>query len=220
MKSCDKIEKLITLSDLDGLSISERDDIAKHIEKCERCSQMVKEMTEYYRLIQPLQDSTPELKNPTELTNSIISAVTELKENNPPQQSMARFRIQPFYFRIAAGILLLIMAGFYVQQRLYVYQMESSLKLTFTSKSANKPMVNSYNECRKFSEDFIKDQLVADTHFQKLLMKFSTKYPLKSYRNIASAVCLRSNSEFNNADLEMKKRIVIEILNSNLNQNH
>jgi len=220
MKSCDRIEKLITLSDPDDLSIWERDEIAKHIEKCEKCSQKAKEMNEYYRLIQPLQDSEPVLNNAAELTDSIISAVSGLKENTTVEGSRYRFKIQPFYFRVAASILLFAMVGFYVQQSVYVNQMESSLRLTYAIKNANKPMMNGYNECVEFSEDFIKDELIADTRYLNLLLKLSEKYPLKSYKNFASAVCLKSNAEFNNADLEMKKRMVIEILNSNLNQNH
>lgn len=220
MNSCDKIEKSITLSDLDDLSIKERDEIAKHIEKCEKCSRKVKEMNEYYRLIQPLRDAKPELNNAAELTDSIISAVSGLKESYSVEPKRDRFKIQPFYFRVAASILLLIMAGFYIQQSLYVNRMESSLRLTYASKNANRTLVNSYNECLNFSEDFIKEELTADTHYFNLLLKLSEKYPLKSYRNFASAVCLKSNAEFNSADLEMKKRMVIEILNSNLNQNH
>lgn len=220
MKTCDKIEKLITLSDLDDLSINKRDAIAKHIEKCEKCSRKVNEMNEYYRLIQSLQDSKPEMKNAAELTDSIINAISGLTRNNVAEQSGYRYKIQPHYFRIAASILLIIMAGFYAQQSASVVQMETSLRITYNSKNANKILVNSYNDCLRFSEDFIKDELITNTHYSNLLLKLSEKYPLKSYRNFASAICLRSNAEFNNANLEMKKRIVIEILNSNLNQNH
>jgi hypothetical protein len=220
MKSCDRIEKRITLSDLDDRSIKERDEIAKHIEKCAKCSQKVKEMNKYYRLIQSLRDTKPELINAAELTDSIFSAVSELKESYSAQPERNQFKIQPFYYKIAAIILLFVMTGFYLQQSLYVNQMESSLRLTYASKKANKPLMNSYNECLKFSEDFIKNEMINDTHYLNLLLKFSQKYPLKSYRNFASEVCLKSNTEFNSADLEMKKRMVIEMLNSNLNQNH
>ncbi len=220
MKSCNRIEKLITLSDLDDISIKERDEIVKHIEKCEKCSQKVKEMNEYYRLIQTLQDSKPEQSNAAELADSIISAVNGLKESYPVEQKKIGFKIHPFYYKIAASILLFVMTGFYVQQSVYVNQMESSLRLTYASKKVNKPLMNSYNECTKFSEDFIIDELIADNHYFNLLLKLSQKYPLKSYRNFASDVCLKSNNEFNSADLEMKKRMVIEMLNSNLNQNH
>lgn len=220
MKSCDRIEKLIILSDLNDLNQKERNEIANHIAKCENCSQKVKELDRYHMLIQSLQDSKPELHNASELTESIIGAINELKESHTDAQRKDRLKIQPFHLRIAASFLILIMAGYFTQQSMYVSQMETSLRLTYTSKNANKPLMNSYNECLNYSENFIKDQVFTDIHFTDLLLKLSRKYPLKSYRNYASAICLKSNAEFNNADLEMKKRMVIEMLNSNLNQNH
>lgn len=220
MKSCDKIETLITLSDLDDLSIKERDEIAQHTVVCEKCKKKVKEMESYFNLIQSLNGNQPRLDNPSALTDSIIDSIGGLNANSTTEIKSKRFKIRPFYFRVAASILLSIMVGFYVQQNLYVTQMESSLRLTYESKNANKALLNSYNECLNFSEDFIKDQLVADSRYLNMLVKLSRQYPLRSYRGFASTVCLRSNSEFNNADIEMKKRMVIEILNSTINQNH
>ncbi len=220
MKSCDRIEKLIMLSDLENLNAKERDAIAKHLENCEKCSQKAKEMNEYYNQIKPLRDATPHLNYATELTDSIILEARRLKANNTVIQSRNRFKIQPFYLRAAASILLLIMAGFYVQQNIYVNQMESSLRLTYESKKNNKSMLNGYNECLNFSEDFIKEQLVADSRYLDLIAKLTHRYPLRGYKSFASAVCLKSNSEFNKANLEMKKMMVIEALNSTINQKH
>lgn len=220
MKSCDRIEKLITLSDLDALSTKERDEIAQHTASCEKCCEKVKMMEGYINLIQSMRENQPRLDNPSALADSIIDSIGDLNANSTAEIKSNRFKLQPFYFRVAASILLFIMAGFYVQQSLYVSQMESLLRLTYESKNANKPLLNSYNECLSFSEDFIKEQLVADSRYLDLLVKLSQKYPLRGYRNFASTVCLRFNSEFNNADIEMKKRMVIEILNSTINQNH
>jgi len=220
MKSCDRIEKLITLSDLEDLSIKKRDEIAQHTAVCEKCMEKVKEMEGYINLIQTLHASQPRLDNPSALTDSIVDSISGLNANSTVDNKSSKFKINPYYMRIAAGILLFIMAGFYMQQSVYVSQMESSLKLTFENKSANKPMLNSYNECLSFSEDFIKTQLVDDSRYLNLLVKLSQQYPLRSYRGFASTVCLRSNTEFNNADIEMKKKMVIEILNSTINQNH
>lgn len=220
MKSCDRIEKLIILSNLDDLSIKERDEIAQHIAVCENCKEKVKEMEGYINLIQTLKTNQPRLDNPSALTDSIMNSIEGLNANSTVMIKNNPFKIQPFYFRIAASILLFIMAGFYVQQNVYVSQMELSLKLTYENKNANKPLLNSYNECLNFSEDFIKEQLVSDSRYHDLLTKLSQKYPFRGYKSVASEVCLRSNSEFNNADLEMKKKMVIEILNSTINQNH
>lgn len=220
MKSCDKIEKFITLSDIDAISAKERDEIAQHIKTCEKCSEKANEMKGYINLIQSLQNEQPRLEYPSALTDSIIDSINDLNTKLSAYSNNSRIKINPFYFRVAASILLFIMFGFYVQQNVYVSQMESSLRLTYNSKKINNPLLNSYNQCLSFSEDFIKDQLVTDSRYFNLLVKISQKYPLRGYRSYASAVCLRSNSEFNNADLEMKKRMVIEILNSTINQNH
>lgn len=220
MKSCDRIEKLITISDLGDLSIKEKSEIAQHISLCEECREKVKEMEGYFSFIKTTQNNQPRLDNPSALTNSIMDSISGLNAKSPANTQNNKFKIQPFYFRIAASILLLIMSGFYVQQNMYTGSMESTLKLTYESKSANKPMLNSYNECLNFSEDFIKNQLVTDNRYLDLLAELSQKYPLRSFRGFASVVCLRSSSEFNNADLEMKKRMVIEILRYTANQNH
>jgi hypothetical protein len=220
MKTCDKIEKLITISDLGDLSIKERDKIAKHTAICEKCRLKVKEMEGYFSFIQSLQKDQPTLDNPSSLTDSIIGSINELKANPSVVHKSNTFKIQPVYFRVAATVLLFIMTGFYVQQYVYVSQMESSLRLTYEIKNSNKPLLNSYNECLNYSEDFIRDQLIADTRYLNQLVMLSKQYPIRGYRSLASAVCLRSNSEFNNATLEMKKRMVIEILNSSINQNH
>ncbi len=220
MKSCDRIEKLITLSNLDDLSIKERDEIAQHTAVCENCKEKVKEMEGYSNLIKSLQENQPRLDNPSALTDSIMNSIKGFNANSTVLIKSNRFKIQHFYIRVAASILLFIMAGFYVQQNLYVSQMELSLKLTYENKNANKPLLNSYNECLNFSEDFIKEQLVSDSRYLDLLTKLSQKYPLRGYKSFASTVCLKSNSEFNNADLEMKKKMVVEILNSTINQNH
>ncbi len=220
MKSCDRIEKLITLSNLDDLGIKERNEIAQHTAVCKKCMEKVKEMEVYNNLIQTLRETQPRLDNPTALTYSIVELISGLNANSTLSDKSNKFKIKPFYLRVAASILLFIMVGFYVQQSIFVSQMESSLRRTYERKNANKPLLNSYNECLNFSENFIKDQLVADSRYLNLLVKLSQQYPLRSYRGFASTVCLRSNSEFNNADLEMKKKMVIEILNSTINENH
>jgi len=219
MKLCDKIEKIIILSDLNSLSIKEKKAIFGHIEQCEPCKLKVQEVGNYQRFILTLRNTSPELNNPVDLTNSIMNSIDKLRVGNNSKLKKLWAEIHYFSYKIAAGILLFVLIGFYLQQKIYVNKHIISLEISYASKNKNKPLINNYNNCLEFSERFIKQQMASDGKFSDLILEHFRKNPFKVYSNYASTICLQSHAQFSTADNNTKKKIIIEFLCGDINQN-
>lgn len=215
---CNKIDKLIVLADIAALDINEKKAISEHIEKCELCKQKVLEMKEYQQFIQTIRNIDPELTNCDELTNTIMNSIEYSGSTNKNMYKKSGIKIMRISYKIAASIMLFLLIGYYVQQKTYVNNMTAELEVTYTGKSKNSPFVNNYNECLEYSEKYIK-QMASDDSFSKTLREIFRRNPFKIYDNYTSAICLQSNVDFQKADIELKKKMIIDLLNSDLNQN-
>ena len=162
MKLCNKIEKLITLSDTVELNGKMKKLISEHLQNCDACKQKAREIEMYRQFIQKLGNVEPELSNPAELTDSIMNSIEKtagfeknLHKNSNP---ITQFN----FYKIAASILLFVISGFYIQHRMYVNKMILTLEASYEEENKNKGLINDYNQCLEFSERFIKQQIATD----------------------------------------------------------
>lgn len=219
MTLCTRINKIVLLSDFKKLTAKELKAISEHIGECSNCKQKIEQMEEYHKYIQSVKTTVPELRNPDELTNSIIDSIDNLKSSDRGLPKVTKLKLPLNIYKVAAAILLFLFTGFYAQQKIYVSKQLAALEISYAAKNKNKSMIENYYQCKEFSKQYIKQQITSDKKFSGLLSDIFFKKPLLNYDKYASTICLQAHAEFSNADSELKKKIIIEIITADLNQN-
>jgi hypothetical protein len=214
---CNKIEKLIMLSDIQKLSEKESREISDHIAFCTECNEKAQQMSEYQTYIHELKNSEPVLTSPEDLTQSILDKA--FSETNPRKTFLSKSLNMGFrhYRQIAASILLIIISGYYLQQKISVNNALADLNKTYHEAAGNTVLTQDFNECKDYAEARLKQLLETDKDFAEILSKLnpeSTEYKLQKY---TSGICLYTYENFDKAKPEQQKQIILKFLRTNLN---
>lgn len=90
-------------------------EVEEHTKNCDECASYFKNSLSEAQLIQLLKDSGPVLENPSDLTNSILSRIEKVDQNNlvTPGQKTKQLFLLPLFVRMlaAASVCLLLVFG-------------------------------------------------------------------------------------------------------------
>lgn len=213
---CKTAKRLIHLYKDDELTDSEKTLLENHLSDCNACRTYRKELNAYKKAVKEITSQEPYLSEHVQLTDRIMSAI---KPEEPVLLHNATNLFRLAGIRIAASVLILIQTGLFSYQQFYISG--SVKKLSQVNQKQNIQTAgpgSDYQECIEESRRIITDVLgYDDPHFNRKAIKYSRKYSSGEIENYAVQICEYSYRLQKTSNKQLKKQLLINILNNDLN---
>lgn len=213
---CKKANRLMHLYKDDELTDREKTLLENHLSDCNACRIHHKELNAYKKAVKEISAQEPYLSDPVRLTDRIMSAIKP-EESGLMQNATKLFRLAGI--RIAASVLILIQTGLFFYQQLYISGSVKKLNQVTQKQSTQTAGTGSdYQECIEESRRIITDVLgYDDPHINRKAIKYSRKYSSEEIENYAVQICEYSYRLQKTSNKQLKKQLLINILNNDLN---
>jgi hypothetical protein len=214
---CKTARRYLHLFKEDELTRKEKILLGNHLSECTSCTALGEELAIYEQTLKEIAGQEPYLSNPGLLTGNIMNGIKSEK-SSLLKETTKLFRL-PF-FRIASSLLILIQIGAFSYQHFYIA--DSIRHLSPESHRQKRQNITDNNKlntaCIEESRRIITDVLgYDDLNFKRKAINIGRNLSVAEIENYAVQICQYSYRIQKTSNRRQKKKLLINILNSELN---